>query len=169
MWFGAIFLAALATLGFCIAAYTCVAVRELAMPLGTVAVFAAAGAQLPGFVLLARRLDGDVAVTATAILTPMVASWGAMWLASLAIAAGLRWKEGLRARLAAAGRVWTADDDTARSVVRPHLAETQKRVDAMSDAQLAALTHTLMKVCLGGPQPRSVCVTNSVSTRTCGG
>lgn len=147
MWFGAIFLAALAALGFTVAAYSCVRMRELAMPLGTLALLACAGGQLPGFVAMARLLDGDRGVTAPLVLLPMAASWAGMWLSALAVAAGLRWKERLRGALAAAGRTWTADDATHRSVMRADLAEAQRQVDAMTDAQLAKVTRKLMKVC----------------------
>jgi hypothetical protein len=146
MWFGAIFLAALAALGFTVAAYSCARWRELAMPLGTLALLLSAAAQLPGFVLLSRRLDGDAGIGATAALAPMAAGWAAMWAASLVVCCGLRWKERLRAGLAAAGRTWTVDDATHRSVMRADVRETQRQVDAMTDAQLARVTRRLMKV-----------------------
>jgi hypothetical protein len=146
MWFGAIFLAAIAALGFTIAAYTCVRVRELAMPLGSLALLASAGAQLPGFILLARRLDGEGGVSLAAALMPMAAGWAGMWLSSLLVAAGLRWKERLRAGLSAAGRTWTMDEATHRSVMRADVRETQRQIDSMSDAQLAKVTRKLMKV-----------------------
>jgi hypothetical protein len=150
MWFGAIFIAGVAALGFTIAAYTCVRVRELAMPLGTLALLASAGAQLPGFIVLAGRLDGDAGAPLSAALGPMAAGWAGMWLASLLVAAGLHWKERLRAGLAAAGRTWTTDDATHRSVMRADLRETQRQIDAMSDAQLAKVTRKLMRVRLRG-------------------
>ncbi|KAI8466322.1 MAG: hypothetical protein J3K34DRAFT_434193 [Monoraphidium minutum] len=145
MWFGAIFLATLAALGFMVAAYTCARLRELAMPLGTLGLLAAAGAQLPGFVAAVRLLDGDRHATPAQALLPMAAGWAGMWLASLAIAAGLAWKERLRASLTAAGRTWTADDATHRSVMSADLRETQRQVDAMSDDQLARVARKLMK------------------------
>jgi hypothetical protein len=146
MWFGAVFLAALAALGFMAAAYSCVRVRELAMPLGTLALLGCAMAQLPGWVALARLLDGNMAIAPAHVLAPMAIGWFGMWLSGLVISAGLRWKEQLRARLAAAGRTWTADDATHRSVMRADLAETQRQVDRMSDDQLAKVTRKLMKV-----------------------
>lgn len=144
-YFGAIFVAALAALGFTLVAYSCTRLRELAMPLGTLGLLASAGAQLPGWVLLARALDGDGAIAPAAYLAPMAGSWAGMWASALVVACGLAWKERLRAALAAAGRSWTADDATHRSVMRADVAETQRQVDAMSDAQLAKLTRTLMK------------------------
>jgi len=146
MWFGAIFIAALAALGFTVAAYSCIRWRELAMPLGSLALLVSAGAQLPGFVLLSRRLDGGWSVPASAAIAPMAASWASMWVSALIVCTGLRWKERLRAALAAAGRTWTMDDVTHRSVMRSDLQETQRQVDSMSDAQLAKVTRKLMKV-----------------------
>lgn len=146
MWFGAIFLATIAVTAFTVVAYSCARLRELAMPLGLVGLLAAAGCQLPGWVLLARRLDGDAAVPPAAILGPMAAGWAGMWAAALVLAAGLAWKERLRARLAAAGRTWTADDATHRSVMRSDVAEAQRMVDAMSDRRLARVTGKLMRV-----------------------
>jgi hypothetical protein len=146
MWFGAIFLAALAALAFCAGAYSCACSREAATPLVALALLASAGAQLPGWVALALALDGDPSTTAAEVLVPMAASWLGMWASGLAVAAALRWKERLRASLAAAGRTWTADDATHRSVMRDEVRETQRRVDRMSDAQLARVTHKLMRV-----------------------
>lgn len=146
MWFGAIFLAALAALGFTVAAYTCVHMRELAMPLGSLALLTAAGAQLPGFVLLSRLLDGDASVRVVHALAPMAVSWALMWASALVVCSGLRWKERLRASLAASGRTWTMDDVTNRSVMRADVRETQRQVDTMNDAQLAKVTRKLMQV-----------------------
>jgi hypothetical protein len=150
MWFGAILLAALAALVFTIAAYSCARARELAMPLGTLALLVSAGGQLPGFVLLARRLDGDRSIRLSIILAPMALGWAAMWASALVICVGLRWKEHLRASLSATGRTWTADDATHRNVMRADVREAQRAVDAMSDAQLARVTRKLMKVRGGG-------------------
>lgn len=145
MWFGAIFLASLAALGFTVAAYSCVRLRELAMPLGTLALLCAAGAQLPGWAALARLLDGDDSVSAAHVLGPMAVGWFGMWAAALVVSSGLLWKERLRASLAAAGRTWTADDATHRSVMRTDFHEAQRQVDRMSDSQLAKVTRRLMK------------------------
>ena len=71
-----------------------------------------------------------------------------MWASGLVIAYGLYNKERLRARLAAAGSVWTAQEDAARQLMATELEETQQQVAGMSDHQLADLAVKLMTVSL---------------------
>lgn len=58
------------------------------------------------------------------ILYPNMASWAAMWLSSLVLAAGLRHKELIRRELLRQGHVWTNNEAVARRMytgARPHM------------------------------------------------
>eukprot|EP00192_Tetraselmis_astigmatica_P003401 CAMPEP_0117684608 /NCGR_PEP_ID=MMETSP0804-20121206/21206_1 /TAXON_ID=1074897 /ORGANISM="Tetraselmis astigmatica, Strain CCMP880" /LENGTH=591 /DNA_ID=CAMNT_0005495643 /DNA_START=347 /DNA_END=2123 /DNA_ORIENTATION=- len=119
---------------------------DLVLPVGFMALLMACIPQFISCVLLVRMLDqieasGATTVTLDWVILPNAASWFGMWCASLVLVVGLRQKEYMREMLLAAGHVWTAHERLANEV-----AETaQRRIDLMSDEEVASLVEDLMR------------------------
>lgn len=153
MWFGALFLGAIVTACVIVVAYACMDMRELALPGGFLLLLLSAAAQLPFFIYLCSYLEGDTSITLQQILIPQIASWFAMWVSGLIICYGLYKKEQLRARLAAAGQVWTAHESAARELMSLELEDMRAAVDKMSDEELAQVA---MRMMAGKAQPQQL-------------
>eukprot|EP00951_Prasinocladus_malaysianus_P034637 scaffold350755_cov39-Prasinocladus_malaysianus.AAC.1 len=89
--------------------------------------------------------SGSTSMPAEAILLPNAASWFMMWSASLVLVMGLRQKEIMREELLAAGHVWTAHEHLATRLSYEATETAQRRVDLMSDEEVASLVEEMMR------------------------
>lgn len=80
------------------------------------------------------------------ILVPQILGWLGMWVGSLVVSNAISTKTHMRNVLAAAGRVWTRQEEAARLLLAAELEDTQEQVAAMSDDALANLALKLMMV-----------------------
>ncbi|PNW87752.1 hypothetical protein CHLRE_01g000750v5 [Chlamydomonas reinhardtii] len=143
MWFSGLLLVAAMVLMLLLFAKAWARPRELLLPIGFVCLLVSTLPQFFSYIALVRRLDGDTGTSVASIMWPNALSWLLMWSSAGLVAAALRGKERVRDQLLARGAVWTAHEAVARRL-HAERDEAQRRVDELSEEQVAALVEAMM-------------------------